>query len=284
MKSFMEKHWDNIPPDLNVLLKACDGCQSKEKLWENQRPEVLESLRKSAIIESSVSSNRMEGVDIDDQRALKLFDEKNDERSYEEVLGYKDALNWINVEYATIPITIETIKKLHNLCFKSEMNSDAGQFKKSNKPIREQLGSGEWINRFNPVEVADTEPYLNYIIEKYKEWNNDGVHSQLLLISAFILDFLCIHPFRDGNGRTARLLTLLLLFKSSFNVGRYISLERLIENTKDEKKGYYDALKKSSGDKWHKSEHDIMHWHRYFVALIRDSYREMENRVATHFV
>ncbi|MDD4976909.1 MAG: hypothetical protein PHY93_21330 [Bacteriovorax sp.] len=175
MKSFMEKHWASIPPDLNILLEACARSQGKEELWKAQRPEVLESLKKSAIIESSVSSNRMEGIDIDDQRAKELFEGKGSspiDRGDEEVLGYKEALNWIHTEHESITINIETIKKLHEYCFQGEMSSDAGQFKESNKPIREQLDSGEWIDRFNPVE--DVESFLKHIIAKYNDWRAGG--------------------------------------------------------------------------------------------------------------
>lgn len=282
MKSFTDKHWNHIPHDLNFLLEKCAECKGKEQLWESQKPEVLEKLKKSAIIESSVSSNRMEGVDIDDTRAEELFKNEKQtshDRSFEEVLGYKDALNWIHADHSKIPVNIETIKKLHQYCFRGEMSSDAGKFKESTRPIREQLDNGEWIDRFMPAQVKDTVPFLEHIIKKYNEWHGDELHSPLLLISAFILDFLSIHPFRDGNGRTARLLTLLLLYKSSYNVGRYISLERLIEKTKDDKNGYYDTLKKSSGPKWHTADHEIEHWYRYFVSLVRDAYREMEARV-----
>ncbi len=279
MSSFLQRFLDNItiPPATSWLLGSCMEARGKQTLWLRTTPEVLKALRDVAVIQSSESSNRIEGVTVDEKRLLPLLSRKVTprDRSEEEVFGYKKALDWIHAKHDSIEITPRTIKKLHKIS-QSGFSGDAGEWKKRNNEIIEILPNGRRQVRFIPVLPEDTPQAIEDLCLAYKDLKGGGALPDLLGIAAFILDFLCIHPFRDGNGRVSRLLTLLLLYQMGYYVGLYISLERIVENSKD---SYYETLKQSSQN-WASSKHDIIPFCHYFLGLIKAAYRELEDKVA----
>jgi Fic family protein len=279
MKSFVPKYLDqlSIPIDLSILLESCARSQGKEELWEKTKPEVLYALREQSIISSTESSNRIEGVEVDAARLSPLVKGKVKprDRSEEEVVGYKNALNWIHSKADKIELSSQTIQKLHFLSQEGSI-SDAGQWKSKNNEIIEISNEGKVTTRFVPSKPEEVALLINNLCLSYKNVDQNKKLPKLLLIATVVFDFLCIHPFRDGNGRTSRLLTLLLLYKLGFNLGRYISIERIIEETKE---SYYEALQKSSVG-WHNSEHDIYFFWQYFVRTIAVAYDRLDNKFA----
>jgi Fic family protein len=196
------------------------------------------------------------------------------DRPEEEVLGYKNALSWIHKNYKKIEIAPETILKTHLLC-QENASGDAGKFKTKNNEIIEIHNNGERTVRFVPVDAAKTPRAVEQMCLKYRDSIQQGEGPDLGIIANFILDFLCIHPFRDGNGRVSRLLTILLLYQNGYDVGRYISLERIVEEQKED---YYLALKKSS-ENWHDKKNDPFPWMMFFVSILRRAYNELSERV-----
>src|SRR6056297_686894 len=197
-----------------------------------------------------------------------------EDRSEGEIAGYRDVLNTIHTSYDAIPIKPNIILQLHRDLYKY-ISSKGGQWKSQDNIIGEILPSGEKYVRFKPVSASRTpkaiEELCNYLDKEMREENIEP----LILIGSFILDFLCIHPFDDGNGRMSRLLTLLLFYKYDYKVGRYISLEKIIEESKS---SYYEALKKSS-EGWHEGNHNLFIWLDYFLGILLAAYKEFEDRV-----
>jgi Fic family protein len=228
-----------------------------------------------SIVESAESSNRIEGVTVDRERLkpLVIGHSKPRDRSEEEVAGYRKALDLIHKNYSSISITPAFIKELHRLC-RGEI-WDAGKWKeKDNDIIRKHL-NGRIEIVFKPASAVETPEMVSQLCLAYRN-SHQLKYPDLYAIACLILDFLCIHPFRDGNGRVSRLLTLLALYQNGYEVGKYISLERIIEQTKET---YYEALSKSS-KKWHQTQHDFLPWFNYFLGTITCAYREFEERAA----
>ncbi|MEZ4754264.1 MAG: Fic family protein [Bdellovibrionota bacterium] len=277
MKSFVPQYIENIsiPVDLSILLNSCAKAQGKEQLWEKIKPEVLNVLRSQAIISSTESSNRIEGVEVKSER-LKLLVEgesKPLDRPEEEVLGYKNALNWIHENAVSVEINPDTIKKIHQLAQEGAI-SDAGAWKVKNNEIIEIHTDGNVTVRFVPPEPKDVSKLIQDLCFAYNEAINKKRLPELLLVASFVFDFLCIHPFRDGNGRVSRLLTQLLLCQQGYNLGRYISIEKIIEDTKE---SYYQTLKESSKS-WHTSEHSLIPFWKYFVETLKVAYDRLEDK------
>jgi Fic family protein len=264
------------PQGIVWLIGQCMEAKGKQDLWQQTRPEVMNALKEIAIIQSTESSNRIEGVEVEKNRLVPLLAGKVRpiDRPEEEVLGYKNALTWIHKNYKKIEITPDTILKIHLLC-QENSSGDAGKFKKKNNEIIEIHPNGERTVRFIPLNAAKTPRAVEQICLKYRQSIQQGEGPDLGIIAKFILDFLCIHPFRDGNGRASRLLTLLLLYQNGYDVGGYISLERIIEEQKED---YYLALKKSS-DHWHEKENDPFPWMMFFVSVLRRAYNELNEKV-----
>lgn len=274
MKSFTPEQLSiKVPLALSWLLGKVMESKGKQELFERQRPEALRKLRETAIIQSAESSNRIEGVTVDAKRLVPLIKGKARpvDRSEEEVLGYRKALDLIHGHYPKLEINAETIKKLHLLA-QGGFSGDAGNFKTKDSDIIELLPDGRRILRFKTVSAKETPEAIDQLCMAYDDTMAQGTLPPLLCAASFILDFLCIHPFRDGNGRVSRLLTLLLLYQQGYNVGRYISLERIVEETKED---YYEALKKSSQD-WHGAKHDTVPFWSYFLGMVRLGYNELE--------
>jgi Fic family protein len=267
-----------IPQGSIWLLESLAGSKGKQAFYMTQAPQLIESLREMALIESAESSNRIEGVTVDRERLrpLVLGESRPRDRSEEEIVGYRMALNWIHTNYKKIQINPETILHLHALA-QGGTCGDAGCWKEKQNEIIEILPNGRREVRFLPLAPEFVPSALEELCLAYRSALDQGEVVTLLAISGLVLDFLCIHPFRDGNGRVSRLLTLLALYQQGFDVGRYVSLERLVEQTKE---SYYETLKMSSTG-WHEATHDVRPWFNYFLSTLRMAFREFEDRAAS---
>lgn len=259
-------------------LKAIGEYRGKQELYFTQTPEVLESLKKASLIESSESSNRIEGVIAPHHRIeeLVLHNTTPKNRSEQEIAGYRDALALIHESSSHMPFTANIVLQLHSILYKYQAGR-GGHWKIADNEITEELPDGIKKVRFKPTPAVLTPASMEELTKEYQQAKDLQDLEPLIIVPLAIFDFLCIHPFRDGNGRTARLLTLLLLYHFDYQVGRFISLERIIEESKET---YYEALVKSSVD-WHEGKHDIFPWLNYFWGMLLAAYREFEARVGT---
>lgn len=257
------------------LLETLAEAKGRQQLYENQSPQMLETLRELALIESAESSNRIEGVTVDRSRLrpLVLGTASPRDRPEEEIVGYRRALNWIHAERTAIPLSAETCLRLHALA-QGGTTGDAGIWKSRPNDIIELYPDGSRTVRFRPLEPEAVPAAMSELFLSFQESIDQRKVTPLLAVAALILDFSCIHPFRDGNGRVSRLLLLLALYHHGFSVGRYLSLERLIEETKED---YYETLRKSSVG-WHDGRQDILPWFTYLLSTLRLAYREFEER------
>jgi Fic family protein len=264
-----------LPTATVWLLTDIAEAKGRQILYSRQAPQVLRALREAATVQSVESSNRIEGVTVaaDRLRPLVVGRAKPQDRSEEEILGYRQALNLIHTSHGDLAVTPETLKRLHRTA--QHGGGDAGQWKQVENEIVELREGGPPVVRFRPVSVADTPGAVDELCLSYRHALNQENAPPLVAVTALVLDFLCIHPFRDGNGRVARLLTLLALYHHGYEVGRYISLERLIEESRED---YYQALFRSSQG-WHDGQHEHLPWLNYFLAVLRRAYREFEERV-----
>jgi len=267
-----------IPVATSWLLASCMEAKGKQDLWIRQKPEVLAVLRERAIVQSAESSNRIEGVTVEPSRLrpVVLGKARPRDRSEEELAGYRRALDWICSRKGPVTITSQVIRKLHALAQGGSIG-DAGEWKKRNNEIIEILPGGGSRVRFVPASAKDTPRLVDDLCTRYQSALDQEEVPPLLLIATFVFDFLCIHPFRDGNGRVSRLLTTLLLQSHGFQVGRYVSLERLIEETKED---YYRVLGECSQG-WHEGKNEILPWWNYFLGIVRSGYKDFESQVAS---
>jgi Fic family protein len=266
----------SVPVSTGWLLGECMEARGKQELWIRQRPEALAALREQAVIQSAESSNRIEGVTIasDRLRPVVLGKSKPRDRCEEELAGYRKALDWIFARKFRVAIEPKVMLHLHAMA-QGGFSGDAGQWKKRDNEIIEFLPSGERTVRFKPTPAKDTPKAIGELCHNYQRVSDDPGVPPLLTVSTFILDFLCIHPFRDGNGRVSRLLTTLLLLQHGFEVGRYVSLERIVEDTKSD---YYHVLGQCSKD-WHDGKNQLVPWWNYFLGFVRRAYREFAVQV-----
>jgi Fic family protein len=250
--------------------------RGKQDLWIKQKPEVLRVLREQAIIQSAESSNRIEGVTVSPERLRPIIigKAKPRDRSEEELAGYRRALDWIFSRRRAVPVTSNLVRKLHAFA-QGGTTGDAGQWKKRDNEIIEILPTGERRVRFVPTSARETPAAMVLLCHNYERASQSEAAPPLLLVATFVFDFLCVHPLRDGNGRVARLLTTLLLQSHGFEVARYISLERLVEASRDE---YYGVLGECSRG-WSEGTNQILPWWNYFLGLVRAAYREFEVQV-----
>lgn len=236
---------------------------------------VLERMVEVAKIQSTRSSNAIEGISTNDTRLKALMMKKAEprDRDEEEIIGYRRVLDLIHENHPYIEISKSNILSLHKQLYEYSSVRHRGGFKHVDDAIVERNALENQRDRFLPVSSFETERAIEALIEAYQQ----GMEAQvppLLLIPVFILDFLCIHPFEDGNGRMSRLLTLLLLERSGFTVGRYVSLEMLIEESKA---GYYESLQRA-GEGWHEGKNDSLPFVRYFLGVILKAYEEADER------
>ncbi|MCX7080850.1 MAG: Fic family protein [Pseudomonas sp.] len=261
-----------------ATLRALGEYRGKQQLFVAQSPEILGDLKQLAVIESTESSNRLEGVVVAPGR-LKSLVIKNAEpqsRSEQEVAGYRDALSLIHEATGEMPFSEGIIRQLHNMLYRY-MPQDGGDWKATNNDIIERHPDGSSRVRFQPVAAHLTPIAMADMVMRYRAAIDQNLADPLVLVPLSILDFLCIHPFSDGNGRVARLLTLLLLYQFDYCVGRFISLERIFE---DSKESYYETLEVSSQG-WHEGKHDVQPWLNYFWGALLRAYKEFEERVGT---
>ena len=250
--------------------------KGKEELYLRQTPEVLEALRNKAMIHSVESSNRIEGIEAPEKRieALVRMTTEPKSRSEAEIAGYRNVLEMIHTRYEHIPLTPNVILQLHRDLMELATGT-GGEWKCSDNEIVETTPDGQEIVHFVPLPTWKTPQAMDDLCRSLKKLQEIGQYDDLVLIAAFVMDFLSIHPFADGNGRMVRLLTLLLLYQSGFLAGRYISLEKVIEDTKEQ---YYDTLHRSSAG-WHEGTHDFQPWWDYFLTMVLAAYSRFEERV-----
>lgn len=265
-----------IPIGTGWLLGACMEARGKQDLWVRQKPEVVAALREQAIIQSAESSNRIEGVTVTPNRLrpVVLGASRPRDRSEEELAGYRRALDWIFSRKGPVSITPEVIRRLHALAHGGH-SGDAGEWKRRGNEIIEVLPNGQRRVRFAPTPARDTPKVMEALCRGYQEVCNEERIPPLLIVATFVFDLLWVHPFRDGNGRVSRLVTTLLLNTHGFEVVRYVSLERLVEERKDE---YYDILHACSQGR-HEGKNEIVPWWNYFLAVLRSGYREFQRQV-----
>jgi Fic family protein len=265
----------DIPTMTAWYLADLGEARGKQELFTKQSPQRLKVLREHALIESAVSSNRIEGVTIEQSRvkAVVLGKSLLKDRDEEEVRGYRDALKLIHEQHERLSISDKTIKQLH---FISRAGiGDAGKYKTKDSDIIEKYPDGRSRIRFKTVTAKQTATFMRELVKAWSEASDEKRVHPIVAMTAFNLDFLCIHPFRDGNGRVSRLLLLLMCYQLGFEVGRYISLERLIEENKDR---YYETLEESSRG-WHEGKHDPWPFINYLFFILKRAYREFEERV-----
>lgn len=278
MHSLVPEYLDRLRFDANQVatLRALGEYRGKQALFYRQAPEVLKRLRQVAVIESSESSNRLEGVTVPANRlkALVTKNTKPRDRSEQEVAGYRDALALIHESARDMPFSANVVLQLHSTLYRF-MPNPGGRWKSSDNEIIERHADGSVRLRFKPTPVHLTPMAMEELTKRYGAAIKAHSQDPLVIVPLTILDFLCIHPFSDGNGRIGRLLTLMLLYQFDYEVGRYISIERVYEDTKE---SYYETLEASS-QCWHKGKHDPFPWLDYFWGVLLRAYRDFEERV-----
>jgi len=259
------------------LIAAIHENKGKQDLFIEAKPDVLSSLLDIAKIQSTEASNKIEGIVTTEARLKEIVQQKAEprSRSEKEIAGYRDVLTTIHENYDYITPRANVILQLHRDLYAYSPSSIGGNYKNADNIIQETDAKGNKKVRFQPLPAFETPEAIERLCDTFIEEVNKGEIDPLLLIPMFVLDFLCIHPFNDGNGRMSRLLTLLLLYRSGYIVGKYISIEMLIEKTKDT---YYDVLQQS-GVGWHESQNDYLPFVEYYLGIVLNAYREFSSRV-----
>ena len=265
----------SIPTSASWYLTDLGEALGKQKLFTHQAPEKLKTLREHALIESAVSSNRIEGVEINNTRVGTVIFGKShlQDRNEEEIRAYRQALELIHKKGSHLPVTEKTILQLHKLSRGDVW--DAGKYKEKRGDIIEKYANGTERIRFKTVEPKLSPKYICHLTELWDDCLKDKWVPPLIALAAFNLDFLCIHPFRDGNGRVSRLLLLLQSYHIGYEAGRYISLERLIEQNKER---YYETLELSSSG-WHEGKHDPWPYINYVLSIFNLACKQFEQRI-----
>ena len=266
-----------LSPEIVSYLAQIHEMKGQQNLFLEAQKDALAELLEIAKIQSTEASNRIEGIITTDDRLKKIVMNKTTPkgRSEREIAGYRDVLNTVHENYDYIPVRPGMILQLHRDLYKFSNSAIGGSFKNSDNIIAEELPDGTKRVRFQPVPAWETTEAMDALCNALQEASMDPELDPLLLMPMFILDFLCIHPFNDGNGRMSRLLTLLLLYRSGYFVGKYISIERLIA---DSKETYYEVLQESSTG-WHEGENDYLPFVRYMLGVVIAAYREFASRV-----
>ena len=250
--------------------------KGKQELYLKAKPDILSSLLTMAKIQSTGSSNKIEGIYTTDKRINELVKEKAEprNRNEEEIAGYRDVLNTIHESYEYIDINSNIMLQFHRDLYKYS-SIKGGKYKDSQNYIQEIDANGNRKVRFTPLSPVETPIAIKELCDSYNEIISKGEIDPLLVIPIFIMDFVSIHPFNDGNGRMSRLLTLLLLYKAGYIVGKYISIEKLIEESRE---SYYDSLSKSSKN-WHNNKNKYSYFVEYMLGIILAAYKEFAERV-----
>ena len=265
-----------IPASTAWYLDTLGEFRGKQELYTRQSPQKLKVLREHALIESAVSSNRIEGVSVEASRIQTVLIATKPlfrDRDEEEIRGYRDALAWIHGQSSEIPLDENTIKRMHSMA--RGQIWDAGQYKEKDGDIIQRYPDGQERIRFKPTPANETAAAMTKLLDTWRQCVRDKWTPPAIALAAFNLDFLCTHPFRDGNGRVSRLILLLQAYHAGMEVGRYISLERLIEQNKER---YYETLERCSFG-WHERRHDPWPFINYILNILKNAYQEFEERV-----
>lgn len=266
-----------LTPEIVHMVGSIHEHKGKQELFLEANIDELKTLLEVALIQSTGASNRIEGIYTSDKRLEELVSQKAEprNRSEQEIAGYREVLATIHESYEYIVPRPSIILQLHRDLYSYSQGAIGGSYKNSDNVIAETDTEGHQKTRFIPVPAFQTEEAMDMLCTQFLEaWEADRI-DKLVLIPMFILDFLCIHPFNDGNGRMSRLLTLLLFYKAGYIVGKYVSMEMLIEKTKET---YYDALQASSTG-WYENENSYEPFVKYYLGIMLKAYNEFESRV-----
>ena len=280
MRSFdYKEEWKKLlTPEIVMYLTQIHEFKGEQTLFIEAKADTLSQLVDIAKIQSTEASNKIEGIYTSDERLKALVKDSTRPRTRNEreIAGYRDVLNTIHENHDYIPPKPSIILQLHRDLYKFEGMDIGGRYKTSDNIIEEQDSEGNKSVRFRPMPAWETPEAIEKLCQSYDEALNSENIDALIIIPMFVLDFLCVHPFNDGNGRISRLLTLLLLYRSGYIVGKYISIEKLIEQTKEI---YYESLQLSSSG-WHENKNDYEPFVKYMLGVIVAAYREFSSRVS----
>ena len=266
-----------LTPEIVQMIGSIHEHKGKQELFLEANRDELKTLLEVALIQSTGASNRIEGIFTSDKRLEELVSQKAEprNRSEQEIAGYREVLAEIHESYEYITPRPNVILQLHRDLYSYSQGNIGGSYKNADNVIAETDANGNQKARFIPVPAFQTADAMEKLCNAFLDaWSANQI-DKLILIPMFILDFLCIHPFNDGNGRMSRLLTLLLLYKAGYIVGKYVSMEMLIEKTKET---YYEALQASSIG-WHSDENTYEPFVKYYLGITLKAYNEFENRV-----
>lgn len=274
---YSKKWMSLLTPDIVALLTKIHEFKGEQTLFIEAYADTLTELTTIAKIQSTEASNKIEGIYTSDERLKKIVQDKTmpKTRDEQEIAGYRDVLKTIHDNHDHIPPKASIILQLHRDLYKFGGLEIGGKYKNADNVIAEIDSEGNKKLRFSPVPAWETSESIEKLCKAYIDIENIGKVDPLLVIPMFVLDFLCIHPFNDGNGRMSRLLTLLLLYRSGYIVGKYISIEKLIEITKET---YYEALHESSIN-WHEEKNNYEPFVKYTLGVVTNAYREFSSRV-----
>ena len=279
MKEINYRKIEEMPITIEVMnmISALHEYKGRQELYIETQPEILERLMEVARIQSTEASNKIEGIYTSDSRLKEIVQKKSEprNRNEKEIAGYREVLGMIHDSYSYIQLKPNDILTLHKYLYSYSESSNGGHYKMVDNYIEEEDEFGNKSVRFQPVPAILTAEYIESLCKQYEDAINHTHIDPLLVIPCVILDFLCIHPFGDGNGRMSRLLTLLLLYKAGYLVGKYISIEMVVEKSKET---YYEVLQDSSIN-WHENENDYKPFVNYMLGVIVNAYREFESRV-----
>ena len=275
--NYKETYQKLLTPEIVSYLAQIHEQKGQQNLFIEAHVDELSELLEIAKIQSTEASNRIEGIITTDDRLKQIVRDKTvpQNRNEREIAGYRDVLAIIHENYDYIPLRPNMILQLHRDLYKFNNPGFGGNYKNSDNIIAEEQPDGTKLVRFQPVLAWETPEAIETLCNEFNDAMNDPDMDPLLLMPMFILDFLCIHPFNDGNGRMSRLLTLLILYRSGYIVGKYISLEKLIA---DHKEGYYEALQDSDAG-WHEEANDYLPFVRFMLGMIIAAYRDFADRV-----
>ena len=278
MKEINYRKIEEMPITIEVMnmISALHEYKGRQELYIETQPEILERLMEVARIQSTQASNKIEGIYTSDTRLKEIVQKKSEprNRNEKEIAGYREVLGMIHDSYSYIQLKPSDILTLHKYLYSYSESGNGGHYKIVDNYIEEEDEFGNKSVRFQPVPAILTAEYIESLCKQYEDAINHTHIDPLLVIPCVILDFLCIHPFGDGNGRMSRLLTLLLLYKAGYLVGKYISIEMVVEKSKET---YYEVLQDSSIN-WHENTNDYMPFIRYTLGTIINAYKDFEDR------
>lgn len=265
-----------LTPEITNLLSAIHEYKGKQDLYIAAKRDSLKTLLEVAVIQSTDASNRIEGIFTSNARLKAIVKDKAipQNRTEKELAGYRDVLSTIHNNYDFISVSSNIILQLHRDLYSFLPVGSGGAWKTNDNIIAEDSSDGQ-VTRFIPITAFETPEAIEHLCEAYNNAIQGEIHDPLLLSCMFVFDFLCIHPFNDGNGRISRILTLLLLYKAGYIVGKYVSIEMFIEKSK---KTYYQTLHASSAS-WYEANNNYKPFIEYYLGVILKTYREFESRV-----